>query len=308
MSTIEPKQQYVYPAVFTPPREEGECWYIYFPDFAEDRKVYSRNLESAILYAHSVLQDHVNSFQGGKYPKPPISSKNVTVNDGEILQLVVVSPEDSKEARGGDPFFRFIKFIAAVICIGVLMSAAMLSSAKPVIYLYPEEPTEVSVKLKYNGTLTHTWPSYGEGWEVTAYPDGTLVNHADGREYSYLFWEGDTKVPFDFSSGFVVKGADTGEFLREKLDFLGLTPREYNEFIVYWLPLMEGNAYNLISFQGVAYTDNAVLTVDPRPDIELRVYMAFKALSFPITVPPQELKPFQRKGFTLVEWGGSQVK
>jgi hypothetical protein len=36
--------------------------------------------------------------------------------------------------------------------------------------------------------------------------------------------------------------------------------------------------------------------------------MAFKPLSFPMAVPPQELKPFQRKGFTLVEWGGSEVK
>jgi hypothetical protein len=185
------------------------------------------------------------------------------------------------------------------------------SSSKPIIYLYPEETTEVSVKLEYNGVLTHTWPPYQShqgGWKVTARPDGSLVNHADGREYSYLFWEGDTKVPFDFSSGFVVKGSDTGEFLREKLAFMGLTPKEYNEFIVYWLPLMEGNVYNLISFQGATYTDNAVLTVEPRPDSVLRVYMAFKPIAFPMAVPPQELKPFQRKGFTLVEWGGSEVK
>jgi hypothetical protein len=179
---------------------------------------------------------------------------------------------------------------------------------KPVIYLYPEKTTEVSVELQYNGTLTHTWPPYGEGWKVTAHSDGTLVNHADGREYSYLFWEGEMRAPLDFSRGFVVKGSDTGEFLREKLAFMGLTPREYNEFIVYWMPLMEGNAWNLISFQDTAYTDNAVLTVEPRPDSVLRVYMAFKPLSFPITIPPQELKPFKRKGFTLVEWGGSEVR
>jgi endoglucanase len=113
---------------------------------------------------------------------------------------------------------------------------------------------------------------------------------------------------FDFSKGFVVKGSETGEFLREKLAFMGLTPKADTEVIVYWMPLMEKNAWNLISFQGAAYTDNAVLTVEPRPDSVLRVYMAFKPLSFPITVPPQDLKPFERKGFTLVEWGGSEVK
>ena len=50
------------------------------------------------------------------------------------------------------------------------------------------------------------------------------------------------------SAGFVVKGEDTAAFLQEKLAYLGLTPREYNECIVYWLPRLEGNPYNLISF------------------------------------------------------------
>ena len=45
----------------------------------------------------------------------------------------------------------------------------------------------------------------------------------------------------DFSRGFVVRGSDTAAFLREKLAYMGLTPREYNEFIVYWLPRMQNN-------------------------------------------------------------------
>ncbi|MBQ8827031.1 MAG: hypothetical protein IJ007_08060, partial [Oscillospiraceae bacterium] len=58
---------------------------------------------------------------------------------------------------------------------------------KPVIYLYPEKETEVSVKVNLkDGELTCTYPDHGDGWNVTAYPDGTLINSADGREYSYL--------------------------------------------------------------------------------------------------------------------------
>ncbi|MCL2670869.1 MAG: hypothetical protein FWF10_02405, partial [Clostridiales bacterium] len=38
--------------------------------------------------------------------------------------------------------------------------------AKPVIYLYPETPTEISVKLQYNGTLDCTYPAYDNGWNV----------------------------------------------------------------------------------------------------------------------------------------------
>ena len=139
-------------------------------------------------------------------------------------------------------------------------------SDKPVIYLYPEEPTEVTVKLDYNGELTCTYPDYDNGWEVTAYSDGRLINRQDGNEYSYLFWEGKSKIKYDMSKGFVVKGEDTAEFLREKLEYMGLTPKEYNEFIVYWLPQMKENPYNLITFQNAIYTDNAKLDIKPEPD------------------------------------------
>ncbi|MDR0838938.1 MAG: hypothetical protein LBN99_04775 [Oscillospiraceae bacterium] len=178
---------------------------------------------------------------------------------------------------------------------------------KPVIYLYPTAPTEVTVKLDFAGTLGTTYPAYDGGWRVTAHPDGTLVA-ADGSEYSYLFWDGVGGAEYDFDSGFVVAGADTAEFLREKLAYLGLTPREYNEFIVYWLPQMEQNAYNLIAFQGAAYTDSARLDVSPEPDSVLRVFMAYKPLESAIDVPEQTLVPFTRAGFTVVEWGGASVK
>ena len=178
---------------------------------------------------------------------------------------------------------------------------------KPVIYLYPEQETTVSVSLDYAGTLTATYPAYEDGWRVTAEPDGTLYDK-NGNEYSYLFWEGEDKTDYDFSTGFCVAGADTADFLREKLAEIGLTPREYNEFIVYWLPKMEDNSYNLISFQSEAYTDAAKLDIDPTPDSVLRVFMAWKPLSKPQTIEPQTFTPFARDGFTVVEWGGCEVK
>ncbi len=179
------------------------------------------------------------------------------------------------------------------------------ATAKPVIYLYPEKTTEVSIQLDYNGKLTTTYPAYRNGWTVTAQPDGRI---SDGkREYYCLFWEGISAVDYDLSSGFVVKGSETEAFLEKALSQLGLTDAEANEFIIYWLPRMEGNPYNLISFQEEQYTDNAKLTVSPEPDSILRVFMAWKALEKPVTVPAQELKGFERKGFTLVEWGGSEM-
>lgn len=178
---------------------------------------------------------------------------------------------------------------------------------KPVIYLYPEEETEVSVKLDYNGVLTSTYPTYNAGWKITAKPDGTLIDLQTGREYYCLFWEGVTDVRYDFSQGFCVCGEDTAAFLEKSLRKMGLTDKEANEFIIFWMPKMEVNAYNLISFQSEVYTDNAVLTVDPLPDTMIRVFMAWRSIDEPIEIVPQELSTPERKGFTVVEWGGAEV-
>lgn len=178
---------------------------------------------------------------------------------------------------------------------------------KPVIYLYPEKEMEVKVQLDYDGKLVCTYPEYDDGWKVVAQPDGTLCDYS-GKTYSYLFWEGNTHATYDFSKGFVVKGAETAEFLEEKLSEIGLNPKETNEFIVYWLPRMQENKYNLITFQTKAYTDVAKLHITPEPDSILRVFMAYKELEEPIEIEKPAIAPFERKGFTVVEWGGTEVK
>lgn len=180
-------------------------------------------------------------------------------------------------------------------------------AAKPVIYLYPDEETLVTVKLDFDGTLTTTYPAYQDGWTVIAQPDGTLTDPDTGREYYCLFWEGTSDVQFDMSTGFVVAGKDTAALLEESLTKMGLTEKEANEFIIYWLPQMEGNAYNLISFQQESYTDSAALTIDPVPESILRVFMAWTALEEPIEIEPQEFSTFERAGFTVVEWGGVKL-
>ena len=183
---------------------------------------------------------------------------------------------------------------------------------KPVIYLYPTKTTDVKVELNYNGKLISTYPSYDKnisGWQVIAKPDGNLINIADGKEYSYLFWEGIGNTNYSkFDNGFVVKGSQTKDFLQSSLAKIGLTPREYNEMIVYWLPKMENNNYNLIRFAGQEYIDSAKLTVTPTPDSILRVFMVFKPLDKYQPIPTQQLQSFNRKGFAVVEWGGTEIK
>jgi hypothetical protein len=187
------------------------------------------------------------------------------------------------------------------------------SIGKPVVYLYPQKEQKVQVKVGIkDGDFVTTFPAYDRqkgGWEVIAKPDGTLTNLADKQEYSYIYWTAQSKaLKIDLSEGFMVKGEDTAAFLREKLKALGLTPREYNEMIVYWLPHMQRHKYNVIKFLSKEYTDVASMTVTPKPDSLLRLFMVFKESDGKATVKEQKLPPtFQRKGFTVVEWGGSEL-
>lgn len=193
------------------------------------------------------------------------------------------------------------------VCNTSVFDPYAATAAKPVIYLYPEEETQVTVKLDFDGRLTTTYPAYNDGWRVNAEPDGTLTDPDTGREYYCLFWEGVGRTVYDMSEGFVVPGEDTEAFLETALSQLGLTDREANEFIIYWLPQMEGNAYNLISFQQEAYTASAELEITPEPDTVLRVFMAWKPLEEAVDIPSQELEYTERTGFTVVEWGGAKV-
>lgn len=177
---------------------------------------------------------------------------------------------------------------------------------KPVIYLYPEKETPVSVKLALDGKLTCTYPAYNDGWNVTAAPDGTLTD-AQGQTYNYLYWEGQTNARWNMTKGFCVKGEDTAEFLEDALEKLGLTRREANEFIVYWLPLMQENPYNIISFQTDVYENAAKLNITPAPDTLIRVFMAWQPAEAYVAIAPQTLTAPERTGFTVVEWGGTQL-
>lgn len=187
--------------------------------------------------------------------------------------------------------------------------------AKPAVYLYSEESAgrwtnrgmEVHVRLDLAGDLTCTYPKYKDGWTVWATPEGILTDE-NGREYNYLFWEGASQGDWDMSRGFVVAGVDTADFLERTLARLGLNDREAGDFITYWLPRMQDNPYNLVTFQTDAYTEKAQLEITPEPDSILRVFMVFQPLEEPISIEEPELPGFERKGFAVIEWGGAELK
>ena len=182
-------------------------------------------------------------------------------------------------------------------------------SYKPLIYLYPTSEMNVNVQLGNINYITHTYPKYNNDWNVYAYPNGKLIDNKTGRELYGLYWEGDHHKVDVTDEGFVVKGEDTATFLEEKLSLLGLTEREADEFIIYWLPKMENNNYNYIRFETLDEINNYMpLNITPKPDTVIRVLMDYKPLNEKIDVKEQKLITPVRYGFTVVEWGGSIIQ
>lgn len=111
------------------------------------------------------------------------------------------------------------------------------------------------------------------------------------------------------NEGFVVKGGQTVTFLENKLSYLGLNDKEINEFIVYWLNKMEDNNYNFIRFRTMEEINEYMpLEFSQKPDTLIRVIMDFKPLTEKLDVKEQKLEKVERKGFTIVEWGGREIK
>jgi hypothetical protein len=181
---------------------------------------------------------------------------------------------------------------------------------KPVIYLYPDKEQKIDVNLGFDGTDLYTWPQIDskQNWNVTAQPDGMLKD-ATGEEYPYLFWEGvlNNYTWIDKTEGFIVPAGETETFLRDKLKILGLNSREYTDFITFWGPRLRKNKYNLIRFETAAYDKALPLTISPAPESSQRIMMVYKPLNESIDIKPQTLKPFTRKGYTVIEWGGMQM-
>ena len=180
---------------------------------------------------------------------------------------------------------------------------------KPIIYLYPENETKVEVKLSNPENITCDYPEYNDGWNVVAKPNGDIRDLSSGKDLYGLYYECSSGFSHIEPEGFVVKSADVADFLDEKLKVLGLNDKERNEFIIYWLPKLEQNKYNYIRFLTKVEVDEAEeLNVNPKPDSVIRVMMSYKGLDKPINVREQKLKTAERAGFTVVEWGGTEIK
>lgn len=173
---------------------------------------------------------------------------------------------------------------------------------KPVIYLYPEKLTEVSVKV--GADITKSDPEYGKGWNVLASPSG-ILNTKFGIRNS-LFWEGIGwgKYPA-ITSGTVVESSKVAQTISSQLSGMGLNTKEIADFNEFWLAKMPTTPYTRLTWLTTEEMNTlAPLAVSPKPDTMIRVFLDFEGLASKANITPQTLPKYQRAGFTLVEWGG----
>ncbi|OGG08819.1 hypothetical protein A2154_01110 [Candidatus Gottesmanbacteria bacterium RBG_16_43_7] len=179
-------------------------------------------------------------------------------------------------------------------------------ACEPIIYLYPQTTQKVSITFGQTVNLSNFVPEYRNGWNVIAYPTGKMLNISDNRTYPYLFWEGWSLIFPIQSRGFVVKQGEVASFLKKILPKLGLNEKEKEDFMKAWLPYFSDSSYYFITFLDQSDIDKiAPLNISPTPDTIIRVLMDIKPLETPIEVKEQRLLEVpQRRGFTVVEWGG----
>ncbi len=176
---------------------------------------------------------------------------------------------------------------------------------KPILYLYPKKTTDVTVTFEHPEYLETTYPKYIDKWEVKAKSNGDLIDK-NNKKYYALYWDEKKVHTTDFSTGYYVTKENAIHFLESKLTYIGLNYKERNEFIMYWLPVLEKNEKSLVYFELTEERESYnKINIDPKPDSLLRLVIHIKKVDKKVTIPKQKLVKFERRGFTAVEWGGT---
>jgi hypothetical protein len=194
---------------------------------------------------------------------------------------------------------------------------------KPVIYCYSEKPIHFDLKLNTVGQLAFAYPPLNahRTWNMHL-ENNALTDTQSHQKYPYLFWESEQdNVHFKAKNShqnsnelnaFIVSKSTIVKFLDSTLTAVGFNSQEKTDFITYWGPRMQASNFYLIQFlQNNACETISTYEINPTPAHLNRFYMLFmesETNNFPYITTPQQLKPFKRNGFYMVDWGGIELK
>lgn len=171
---------------------------------------------------------------------------------------------------------------------------------KPAVYLYPTQKSKIRVAVVLKGIITKSEPNYYKGWEVVAEPSGLINN-----KYDYLFYEAQLDQLQLPKEGWIVEYKELGNWLNLNLEKLGLNEKEISQFKEYWLVELPFARYYEIKLLEDDYLgENMNLEIDPKPTTIIRRNFYFKPHELQISLEQPNIITPERKGFTVVEWGG----
>jgi heme/copper-type cytochrome/quinol oxidase subunit 2 len=226
-----------------------------------------------------------------------------------VLNILIMIFYKDKETRKktGHNFLRLFLVALITFCAMSIVSVVENFVYKPILYLYPTKEENIKVSFAHSEYLKTTYPKFNKEWNVIAKTDGSLYD-ANGKYYYALYWDEKQVHSVDFKTGFYVTKDDAIKFLEDKLTYIGLNDCERNEFIMYWLPVLENNGRSLVYFE---LTDEVEtynkINISPKPDSLLRVIIHVKKVNSKINITEEKLTHFNRNGFVAVEWGGVNV-
>ena len=249
---------------------------------------------------------------------PPRSLGNeIEINQSELVLIlgaiiifslyVFFLKRKKKAAESGKSWSKRKKIIIFIIIFFVVLPGIVfaflisLSGArKPAIYLYPTEDSQIDVQLKINGFMTKDIPDYNKGWNVFATKEGLIEGG-----YDYLFYEALLRKVELPETGWVVEYGDLEQWFEVNLKELGLNEKEKDQFMEYWVEeLPKANYYEIKLLEEQYLNENMALIISPQPETVIRLMFNFRPLKEKINLPEPNIIVPERKGFTVVEWGG----
>jgi hypothetical protein len=172
---------------------------------------------------------------------------------------------------------------------------------KPNIYIQPSHQTDLCVAVSFpmGGNLTESEPAYANGWCVNVKQNGKIDN-----KYDFLFYECSQPDIFQRKKGWCVAREDLKNFFKTNMKEYNFSAAETKDFTDYWIPLLTESDYYCIYPQTNMTLDRIIqLDFSIKPDNIFRLFYGVIGTNKLKEIEAPAIKPFERKGFYVVEWG-----
>lgn len=172
---------------------------------------------------------------------------------------------------------------------------------KPNIYIYPINNINLCVEISFpmGGKIVESIPTYLEQWCVNIDTTGKIDD-----QYDYLFYESKQPNIFQYKKGWCVARNDINSFFEINMKQYNFSNAEINDFIEYWMPLLDENNYYMVYPQSNVIIDEIIkLNFSIQPDNISRLFYGVLGVDEYTEIEEPVINPFNRNGFHIIEWG-----